>query len=199
MLKKIGLICMIGLAILSLIACGPEPDAAPSEGMTGEASPAPLLAPALTSEQLIQFNEYIPSIRKASLIKIAEIRNQNEAHIQYFSNFSEYQTATTGIHLTEAEFKSYFPLMDTINKTLMEESIRLLWEFPAITRITMKIPYHNKIYTIDTSKRSIENYLKINFKKIHNEPSQKQWKELKKKYFTAKEREKFSIRFIRNS
>jgi hypothetical protein len=178
MLKKIGLIGIMGLTIISLVACGPELTAVPMGGDPSETNTLVASSPALTSDELKQFNEYIPSIRGASLIKIAEIRNQNEAHIQY---------------------KKIFPVVDTVNKALMEESIRLLREFPAITRITMKIPCSTQIYAIDTRKRSIENYMKISFKKIHDELNQKQWKELTKKYFTAKERDKFAKRFIRTS
>lgn len=199
MLKKVGLIGIMGLAILSLLACGSEPTTVPMEGEPSEVIATVPSHPALTSDELKQFKEYIPSIRGSSLIKVAEVKNQNEAHILYFPNFSEYRAANADAKLSEAEFKSYFPLVDTVNKALMEESLRLLREFPAITRITMEVPYSTQTYAINTSKRSIENYMKVSFKKVHDELSQKQWKELTKKYFTTKERDKFAKRFIRAS
>ncbi|NHN29297.1 hypothetical protein [Paenibacillus agricola] len=200
MLKKIGLIGMLSLVIISisLVACGPEPSAAPMEGEPSVLNASPSYPP-LTSDELNQFKAYLPSIRGFTLVKVAEIRNQNEAYIQYFPSFSDYQAASKDNSLSETEFNTYFSLMDTVNKVFMEESLRLLHEFPTITRITMKIPHNNQVYAIETSKRSIENYMKINFKKLHDEPDQKHWKELKKKYFVSKEREKFAMRFIRAS
>jgi hypothetical protein len=198
MLRKLGFIAIIGATLLNLAGCGPMGSLAAEETPADKIT-AVTTYPALTSDELTQFNEYIRSIRGKALLKLAEVRNQNEAYIQYYPNYDDYKAASADAQLSEAEFKNFFPVVDAINKVLMEESMRLLREFPALQKVTITIPYNNQIYAIDTSRRSMEMYLRVSFKKIHDELSQKQWKELKKKYFTTKERDKFAKRFIRAS
>ncbi|SFL12999.1 hypothetical protein SAMN03159341_103387 [Paenibacillus sp. 1_12] len=200
MFKQLRLIGIIGIIIATLGACVPQSTAvsAPTdEPARVEPADAPVPPPRLSDEELKHFNEYIPSLRGASLIKLAEIRNQNEAYIQFYTNYNELKEANPDTPISETEFNSYFPAIDAVHKTIMDISVRLLHEIPAIRKITLAVPFKNQLYGIDANKRSIEMYLKASFKKMHDEPGQKHWKELLKKLFTTKERDKFAQRFIR--
>ncbi|MCU6792113.1 hypothetical protein OB236_08240 [Paenibacillus sp. WQ 127069] len=200
MYKQLRLIGIIGIIMVTLGACVPQSFAgsAPTdEPPRVESVDVPPPQPNLSDEDLKKFQEFIPSIRGASMIQIAEIRNQNEVFIQFYTSYKELKEAKPDSPLTEEEFNSYFPVIDTVHKLIMEVTVRLLHEIPAVRKITLNVPFKNQLYGIDAKKRSIEMYLKASFKKIHDEPGQKQWKELVKKLFTTKERDKFAQRFIR--
>ncbi|WP_240420884.1 hypothetical protein [Paenibacillus periandrae] len=200
MFKQLGLIGIIGVIMVTLGACVPQTFAvsAPTdEPPRAESVEAPVPQPNLSDEELKKFQEFIPSIRAASIIQIAEIRNQNEAFIQFYTSYKELKEATPNTPITEEEFNSYFPAIDTVHKVIMEVTVRLLHDIPAVRKITLNVPFKNQLYGIDAKKRSVEMYLKASFRKMHDEPGQKQWKELVKKLFTTKERDKFAQRFIR--
>lgn len=173
MYKQLRLIGIIGIIMVTLGACVPQSFAgsAPTdEPPRVESVDVPAPQPNLSDEELKKFQEFIPSIRGASMIQIAEIRNQNEVFIQFYTSYKELKEAKPDSPLTEEEFNSYFPAIDTVHKLIMEVTIRLLHEIPAVRKITLNAPFKNQLYGIDAKRRSIEMYLKASFKKFMMNP-----------------------------
>lgn len=211
MFKRMSLIGMLaGIAIIAA-ACGSKPAATevkpPEQQKQVAAAPAPekktevkeAPQPGLSEAEIKLFNDYAPKIKGGTFLKLSEIRNTNEAYIEYYPNYKDYKGAHTDSKLTEKDYTSYFSTGDAINKILMEESIRLHREFPMLTKVTIVVPYSGKTYSVESDKKAMETYLGVNFKEIHEDKSLEKWKALSSKFFTKQERENYAKKFIKSS
>jgi len=126
----------------------------------------------MDSSEIERFKSYSSNLRGRTFI----IRNEiiaNTAIIEYGYKNLDLKT-----------YNEYWGTGDAINKTLMEEPIRLLREFPALNTVTMTISYKSKIYNITADRKTIENYFNIDLNKIHDDKSLDLWRnEVVNKYF----------------
>lgn len=214
MFKRMSLIGVLAGMALIVAACGSKPASseikAPEQPKQAAAAPAEKakepVAPAkeapqpgLTEAEMKLFKDYVPKIKGATFVKLSEIRNSNEAYIEYYPSYKDYKGAHADSKLTEKDYTGYFSTGDAINKILMEESIRLHREFPALTKINLVVPYSGKTYSVESDKKAMETYLGVNFKEINEDKSLEKWKALSSKFFTKQERENYAKKFIKSS
>jgi hypothetical protein len=103
---------------------------------SNQAVTAPLqeIPPEMPIEQAVDveaFYRYAGNLRGSSFISERRI-DENVAHIRYHNSYEEYMKENPGSGISQEHFEGYWETGDAINKTLMQESIRLFKEFPML-------------------------------------------------------------------
>ncbi|KMZ44446.1 MULTISPECIES: hypothetical protein [Bacillales] len=160
-----------------------------------ESAPAPASEQkTMSAEEVSRFKEYAPNLKGGPFITEADIVNQNEAVITY-ADFSTLKKAKPETGMTEADAMNYWESGDAINKTLMEEPIRLLKEFLELQKVKVTLN-HGKKYTTEIDRVTIEDYLKVNLAETKTDKDK--WRnEIVNKFFTKEERAKYIERFVK--
>ena len=185
-LKKCFMVLWIMLLVLATIGCG-EKDAVLT--VTDQAQK-------VSQEQIDRFNSYVQNIRGASFISEAKVIDNN-AIINY-GNYEDYIKLKPNSKLTKQDYISYWSTGDAINKAMMEEPIRLLREFPWLSKIDVALPFEGKIYTIHTDRKTVENYFNVNLTEINKDKTNVQWREkIVSKYFNNEERSRYVKQFLK--
>ncbi|WP_322924612.1 hypothetical protein [Paenibacillus campi] len=138
--------------------------------------------------------DYVANIRGRSFLKNVTV-GQQDISIAFHSNYKEYKAANPQSGITETDYIEYFSTGDEINKILMEESTRLLKEFPAANEIKMTLPFEGKTYSVDLTKEAAEKFYNgIDFDTLKANGG---WGQISNKYFNDTDRQRFAQEFIK--
>jgi Skp family chaperone for outer membrane proteins len=111
--------------------------------------------PLVTKEETEEFNNYVPSIKGGAFMK-SHTLNGDEASISFVSNFEEYKSLNPKSLVTEEDYIMYWETGDAINKTLVDESKRLLKKFSFLEAVSMTLPFKGKVYSIHLTQKDAE-------------------------------------------
>ncbi len=144
---------------------------------------------------------YAGILRGSSFIKDVNV-GKNDISITFFSSFKQYKAANPQSQVTNSDYQDYFSTGDEINKILMEESTRLLKEFPAANEIKMTLPYGGDTYSIDLKKDEAEKfYGGVDFDTLKtSDPTggNAEWRaQISNKYFNDSDRQRFVDQFVK--
>lgn len=143
---------------------------------------------------------YAGILRGSPFIKDVNV-GKNDISIAYFSSFKQYKAANPQSQITQNIYNDYFSTGDTINKILMEESTRLLKEFPAANEIKITLPFGGDTYSIDLKEDEAQQfYGGVDFDTLKtNDPidGNAEWRaQIGDKYFNKADRQKFVDQFV---
>ncbi len=137
---------------------------------------------------------YTSILRGSNFIKEVNV-GKNTISITFFSSFKQYQAVNPQSEVTKNNYQDYFSTGDAINKILMEESTRLLKEFPAANLIKMTLPFDDKVYSVELTKEAAEKFYNgIDFSTLK---SSNGWSAISNNYFNDTDRQHFVDRFIK--
>lgn len=192
-------ILFVSVAALVLAAgCSSEPaktaDATPQAETTTKPTEAPT---ALTNEEVEQFVKYASTIKGGTFLKSAEVKNGNQAVIEYHGNFADYKKANPETGLKEGDYKNYFATGDGINTILMEETAGTFYEFPKLNSVNINIPFEGKTHSVEMDKKTAETYFGVKFAELNADQSNEKWKQFRNKFFNKKERQSFVQKYVK--
>ncbi|QRG68603.1 hypothetical protein [Brevibacillus choshinensis] len=157
-------------------------------------------APVISEAEKARFNEYAHDIKGGPFVKSAEIIG-NEAKVIYFSDteFEDYKNANPKSVVTKEEMLGYWTSGDAINKNLMSEPVRLLREFPDLSKVSMGLALQGKTYSVEMTRKTVTDYFGIDLNELNADRSFELWS---KKFvdpfvYTKEERQKFASKFIK--
>lgn len=104
-------------------------------------------------------------LRGGGMIRKAEFNNDT-AVIEYASNFNEYKELQPQSTVTKEQWARYWSTGDAVLKALNDGSVRLMREIDELNRVIITIPFEENIYTIDTLRADLENFLGADFSLI---------------------------------
>ncbi|WP_411347500.1 hypothetical protein [Paenibacillus sp. WLX2291] len=144
---------------------------------------------------------YAGMLRGSPFIKDVNV-GKNDISIAYFSSFKQYKAANPQSQATQSIYDDYFSTGDIIKKILMEESTRLLKEFPAANEIKMTVPFNGETYSIDLKEDEAKKfYGGVDFDTLKtSDPSDgnSQWRvQISDKYFNDADRKRFVDEFLK--
>ncbi len=144
---------------------------------------------------------YTGILRGSTFIKDVNV-GKNDISITFFSNFKQYKVANPQSEVRNNDYQDYFSTGDEINKILMEESTRLLKEFPAANEIKMTLPFDGDTYSIDLQEDAAKQfYGGVDFDTLKaSDPTggNAEWRvQISNKYFNESERQRFVSQFVK--
>ncbi|MCM3206370.1 hypothetical protein [Paenibacillus illinoisensis] len=152
--------------------------------------------PVLDKEAVIA---YTANIRGRTFVKEVQVGDQ-DITIQFFKDYKEYMASNPQSKITEDDYADYLGTGDAIHKILMEESARLLKEFPAANEIKITVPFKNKTYSVDLKEEVAEKFFNVDFNTLKTdnpEDGNEEWRaQVSDKYFNKKDRQKFVDEFV---
>lgn len=147
--------------------------------------------------EIDRYKQYATRLRGGSFLKSAEIEG-NSGSIEILASYEEFKKLEPASTIEEKQFNDYWNTGDAINKTLMEEPVRLLREFPELQKVDFTILSVGKTYTVELDRETAEQYFKVNLKDLHEDKSLDKWREqISAKYFTPEERAKYVEQFVK--
>jgi len=159
----------------------------------GMVSPPPSPVPAFNIDE---FRRYVGNLNGGRVISQSTVES-NVARIQYHKSYEEYLTANPQSHLQKQDFENYWATGDAINKALMENSIRLFKEFPALDEVDISLPYDGKEFMVSLAKTQAEEFLGVDFQRLHDDRTNDLWRqEVSNKFFNPKDRGRFIDQFV---
>jgi len=165
----------------------PKTDQVKQEPKKEEKQETPLVK--MSEEELKRLNDYIPKLRGGTFLKSSKIE-ENSVLIEY-ATFKEYSG-----NVKEKDYNDYWKTGDAIRKVLMEESVRLLKEFPALNEVKLVTPqFEGKKLSTTLNRKQAEEFFKVNLKEINE--NKKLWGEKVVTQFIPENRDKFEKQFIK--
>ncbi|GED71154.1 hypothetical protein BRE01_48560 [Brevibacillus reuszeri] len=196
-MKKASIIALTLGTILTGCSAATSESVTPATVTTATSAPTP--APevkAMSADEVNRFKEYATKLKGGTFITEAEIVNQNEAIITY-ADYDSLKKSKPDSTITKDDFNGYWGSGDAVNKTLMEEPIRLLREFPELNKVKLTLN-HEKAHLIEVDRATTEDYFKVNLSEIHADKSNEKWRnEIVNKFFTKDERKKYIEKFVK--
>lgn len=155
---KFKLLCLTATSLI-LLSCGnSEQKKRDKENVSNEKT-------LNTETKLEELKIEATRLRAGESIKNVEL-NSDKATISYVSNFKEYKELNPQSSLTESELKSYWESGDSIEKALIDGSVRIMRKFEFINEVKIILPYNKKTYEISVNKSDLEKFIGTDFKSI---------------------------------
>lgn len=155
------------------------------------------VAQSTQDSEIVRYKEYATKLRGSSFLKTAEVKGDS-GYIEILADYAEYKKIKPEATISEKDFVEYWNTGDAINKTLMEEPVRLLREFPDLRSIHFDVVSVGKTFTVELDRETAEQYFKVNLKDLHEDKSLDKWREqISAKYFTPEERAKYVEQFVK--
>lgn len=98
------------------------------------------------------------SIKKAELI-------DDHVNIEYVANYEEYKKLQPQSLVTEKQLEAYWK-GNTLLKAIIDGGVRLMRKFDEINEVSIKLPFKEKIYSINVNRKKVEEFLGHNFEEI---------------------------------
>jgi hypothetical protein len=119
--------------------------------------------------------------------------------IVFFESYDEFLATNQNSNIDFQDYQNYFKTGDRINKILVEESVRLLRQFPVLENVKILIPFENDVFKINLYRDQLDSYLGFNINTLSVQD--KTWHtEFLQKYSNNRiNREKFIKHFVNSS
>jgi len=111
-------------------------------------------------------------LRAGGTIKNTILEN-GEAKIEYVKDFKEYKELNPQSGLTESDLDNYWNSNDAIEKALVEGSVRIMKNLDFINKVEIILPNKGKIYSINVTKKDLEDFIGFNFEEVKNNWNEK--------------------------
>lgn len=180
-----------------------EPDEEPAAEPTPVEAPAeePVAEPKSAGEALDQqaVLDYTANMRGRTFLKEVQV-GEHDISVEYQPDFEAYKAENPQSMITEEDYVEYFSTGDEIHKIMMEESARLLKEFPAANEIKISLPFEGKTYSVDLQEDAAETFFDVDFDTLKaSDPTggNAEWRaQVSDKYFNATDRQRFVDEFV---
>lgn len=143
--------------------------------------------------------DYTANMRGRVFLKEVQV-SEHDISVSYHPGFKEYKAVNPDSVFTEEDYTNYFSSGDEINKIMMEESARLLKEFPAANEIKISLPFEGKTYSIDLQEDAAEAFFGVDFDTLKaSDPTggNAEWRaQVSDKYFNEADRQRFVNEFV---
>lgn len=105
-----------------------------------------------------QLRKEVSGLRGGGSIKKAELKD-GIVTIEYVESFEEYKNLQPQSSVTKEELDSYWDSGDAILKAINDGGVRLMRKIDEIKEIHIKIPFKDKIYSVNIKRDDLENFL----------------------------------------
>ncbi|MDH6351931.1 hypothetical protein [Brevibacillus sp. 1238] len=155
------------------------------------------VAKKLEASEIERLKTYATKIRGGTFLKQVDV-SDNSAIITLMGDYQDFKSLNSNSTISEKDFNDYWSTGDAINKTLMEEPVRILREFPSLNKVELIIPINGKVYSCEMDRKMAESYFKINLDDLNKDTSLDLWREkIVNPYFNKTEREKYVSEFVK--
>lgn len=139
--------------------------------------------------------DYTSNMSGRSFLQGVEV-GEHEINVKFHDDYKSYKAKNPKSAITEEDYVQYLGTGDEINKILMEESARLLKQFPSANTVQITIPFDGKINDVKLDRAAAEKYFSVDFDALNTDPDA--WRsQLSDKYFNDTERNKFVNEFVK--
>lgn len=143
--------------------------------------------------------DYTANMRGGTFLKKVLV-GEHDINVEYQPDFDSYKAENPQSMITEEEYIQYFSTDDQINKVMMEESARLLKEFPAANEIRISLPFEGNTYSVDLLENAAETFFDVDFDTLKaSDPTggNAEWRaQVSDKYFNDIDRQRFVDEFV---
>jgi Tfp pilus assembly protein PilW len=201
MRKQIFAVFFLIVTVMILTACGSEEPTNPQQSTPQQQTESTPPTQQQTETKTIQptdkaqFELYAHNLTGGTFIKEVKLDNE-KAMIEYVKNWSEYKDMNPESKLKKSDYRDYFSTGDKIEKILVEESVRLLRQFPALKEVSIKLPYNGKTHSIELSREEANEYLGFKVEELSVDDGTWKDKFVDPIVYKEKEREKFVDKFV---
>lgn len=147
------------LALSCIFSCG-------KEEKNLENSPEIIKETALNKDFKIETLETEASrLRGGNSIKSVEFKD-GKVTINYVANYEEYKKLNPNSSLSESELKAYWETGDSIEKSLIDGSVRIMKKLDFVNCVNIILPFGKNIYEVSINKSNLEKFIGKDFKFI---------------------------------
>ncbi|MGG1574672.1 hypothetical protein [Fictibacillus sp. NRS-1165] len=112
----------------------------------------------LATRDAYRFRTAVSRLKGSSFVKHYELHD-DKARIYYFGDFASYRRLVPYSALAKEDYLHYLGTEDAVYQLLLDSTVYLLKELHFLNHVTIEIPNHGKIYTVNVSRKELDEHL----------------------------------------